>query len=224
MPTSSAVPVFIVDPNDLQRLGCKAIFDGDHRFEVLAEAPTVADITRCEGLDRLATPALMVVEPYCQSGFDLEGILELPSECQPWTILIFSECSDPVPLACSLRSGIRGYLLKAKTPGRCLPALAWALVASESSTLIDSSLATSVASTLVLEKRLGAGSLPLSPREQEILGEMIHGFSDDQIAQHLTIARTTVQSHINAIFRKTGTSSRFELGMYVSRTKYELLA
>jgi DNA-binding NarL/FixJ family response regulator len=51
----------------------------------------------------------------------------------------------------------------------------------------------------------------LSTREREILELLAEGLSNQQIANQLFIARSTVKNHIAAIFRKTGTKSRIEV-------------
>jgi DNA-binding CsgD family transcriptional regulator len=49
---------------------------------------------------------------------------------------------------------------------------------------------------------------PLTAREQEVLGLLARGLSDRQVGEQLVIARKTVEKHVGAILRKTGTTSR----------------
>lgn len=51
---------------------------------------------------------------------------------------------------------------------------------------------------------------PLSQREQEVLREIIEGYSNQEIAKHLIITTSTVKSHINSIYRKLQTTSRVQ--------------
>jgi PAS domain S-box-containing protein len=51
----------------------------------------------------------------------------------------------------------------------------------------------------------------LSPREQEILGEVLSGKRVTDIAQTLSISRHTVRNHLKAIYRKLGVHSQVEL-------------
>lgn len=48
----------------------------------------------------------------------------------------------------------------------------------------------------------------LSPREQEAAQLVAQGMSDKEIARHLNIATTTVRTHLENAFRKTGASNR----------------
>ncbi|HEU5383305.1 MAG TPA: LuxR C-terminal-related transcriptional regulator, partial [Ktedonobacteraceae bacterium] len=49
---------------------------------------------------------------------------------------------------------------------------------------------------------------PLSQREQEVLHEIIEGYSNQEIARRLMVTTSTVKSHINSIYRKLQTTSR----------------
>lgn len=51
---------------------------------------------------------------------------------------------------------------------------------------------------------------PLSPREHQVLGLLLHGRSNDQIARRLSITRSTVEFHLKRIYGKLGVSNRLE--------------
>lgn len=67
----------------------------------------------------------------------------------------------------------------------------------------------------------------LSPREQEILGEVLSGKRVSDIAKTLSISRHTVRNHLKAIYRKLGVHSQVELlGRFwapASATRQQLL-
>ncbi len=50
----------------------------------------------------------------------------------------------------------------------------------------------------------------LTPREKEVLQHLALGLADSQIAENLTIERTTVKTHLNRIFPKLRVNSRGE--------------
>ncbi|MFL6275479.1 MAG: LuxR C-terminal-related transcriptional regulator [Blastocatellia bacterium] len=58
---------------------------------------------------------------------------------------------------------------------------------------------------------LAAGANPLTPRQQEVLGLLVGGFSDEQIAQRLSIKPETVKGHISKMQEKTGVITRKDL-------------
>jgi two-component system nitrate/nitrite response regulator NarL len=61
-----------------------------------------------------------------------------------------------------------------------------------------------------------APSSPLSPREEEVLGQIARGASNKEIARTLDIAETTVKIHVQHILRKLGLSSRVQAAVYAS--------
>jgi len=58
----------------------------------------------------------------------------------------------------------------------------------------------------------------LTRREAEILGLLIEGFSNNEIAQRLFISYGTAKIHVHKIFRKLGIKHRNEISQIVSKT------
>lgn len=54
----------------------------------------------------------------------------------------------------------------------------------------------------------------LSPREQEIVQLVSHGYANKTIAHKLSISQHTVNTHVRRIFDKLGVSSRAEMVAY----------
>jgi DNA-binding NarL/FixJ family response regulator len=50
----------------------------------------------------------------------------------------------------------------------------------------------------------------LSTREKQVLGMVVLGFANIEIAQRLVVAESTVKSHLNSAFRKLGVRTRVE--------------
>ena len=68
-----------------------------------------------------------------------------------------------------------------------------------------------------LQHRLG-----LSPRQAQIVREIVHAKSDKQIARDLDIALPTVRTHMGRLFRKFDLNDRTELVLriFVSLREY----
>ncbi len=52
---------------------------------------------------------------------------------------------------------------------------------------------------------------PLTPGEQQIVALVVEGRSNDEIAAALFCSRSTVESHLRAVYRTLGVRSRAEL-------------
>jgi two-component system response regulator DctR len=66
-------------------------------------------------------------------------------------------------------------------------------------------------------RRLRQALLSLSPREKEVLDELIRGYYNKNIADHLGITPRTVEFHRANIFEKMGVSTAVELAHKLGR-------
>ena len=65
--------------------------------------------------------------------------------------------------------------------------------------------------------REGGGVAPretLTPRELDILGCIVRGWANREIARHLSMQEQTVKNYLHSIFDKLGVSDRLELALY----------
>lgn len=62
---------------------------------------------------------------------------------------------------------------------------------------------------------------PLSDREQQVVGLVLSGQTNAQIASKLSLSAHTVKNHIYHIFQKTGASNRWELMVQAMEVAYE---
>jgi len=58
----------------------------------------------------------------------------------------------------------------------------------------------------------------LTPRELEVVGCIVEGCSNRDIAKQFTLSEETVKRHLSNIFDKTGVSTRLELALFPLRT------
>jgi LuxR family maltose regulon positive regulatory protein len=60
-----------------------------------------------------------------------------------------------------------------------------------------------------------AEELSLSPRESQIIGQILSGHSDKQIAKNLAMAVPTIRTHLKRTFFKLGVNDKYELIIHV---------
>jgi two-component system, NarL family, response regulator LiaR len=104
----------------------------------------------------------------------------------------------------ALKAGAIGYLLKDASDAELVTAIRNA--AAGRATL------GSGAARALIEATTGPRSLgsDLTAREREVLGLMVRGMSNDEIAGHLVIMASTVKYHVSNILSKLGAATRTE--------------
>ncbi len=123
---------------------------------------------------------------------------QLDSYPLPWpeapTVVVLSG-ADPREVTAALREGAAG-VVERDTLATTLPATIAAVACGQ--------LCVPRAFAAETERPL------LSIREKQVLGMVVLGFANVEIAQRLFVTESTVKSHLNSAFRKLGVRSRVE--------------
>lgn len=109
----------------------------------------------------------------------------------------------------AIQAGAGGYLLKYHETERLVELLGRI---HDGEPPLSPSIARRILDSLQLTPQRTAEAEPvrLTPREDEVLTLLARGFQISQVAAHLVIAPNTAASHVKAIYRKLGISSRAE--------------
>lgn len=136
-------------------------------------------------------------------------------------VVALTTYADDQSVIQALRAGASGFLTKDATGEQIREALG-AAVRGEA--LIDPAvqhhLVRAIARTAPLRWRPpDASALPdgLTRREAGVLALIAEGLSNGEIAERLTVTETTVKSHINHLFSKTGVRDRAQAVIYAYR-------
>jgi DNA-binding NarL/FixJ family response regulator len=130
-------------------------------------------------------------------------------------VVVLTTYADDDSVIAALSAGAAGYLTKDATRDDIRRAL-------EAAVAGQSVLDPSVQAALLNAARQHAGrpaNLPdgLTDREAEVLALVAEGLSNTEIAGRLYVAETTVKTHINRIFAKTGSRDRTQAAAYAHR-------
>lgn len=145
------------------------------------------------------------------SGID---VLRALRQRHPGTLCVVTTVmADDAHIVAALSAGANGYLLKEQPPElitRQLTALSQDIPA----------LSPSIARRIMEHFRLTGPAAPesqLTAREKDVLALISRGLRNLDVAQQLSMAETTVASHIRSIYRKLGISSRAEAAWHATR-------
>lgn len=124
----------------------------------------------------------------------------------PWPVLFLTGHGDVGTAVAAVKNGAWDFLEKPFQDNELVDRVEQALAAASAAGHAD-------AETRSLKLALAS----LSPRERQVLDELISGHYNKNIADHLGITPRTVEFHRANIFKKMGVSSAVELAHKVGR-------
>jgi len=147
-----------------------------------------------------------------RSMVDLEFISKIRETC----FLVLADVPQDEEAVTVLRMGAFGYANSYTSPPLLLEAVKSAL---SGRVWIGRSLLQKIirGTSAVREKADGtvSAAVVLSDREFEVAEHVSSGLSNHEIGFELGISERTVKAHIGAIFKKTNTTSRLQLALYM---------
>jgi DNA-binding NarL/FixJ family response regulator len=155
--------------------------------------------------------------PHCDGVEATRRLRELDPNIK---VLMLTTYADDRSVIDALRAGARGYLTKdtgAEEIHRALEQLAQGQAAIDPA--VQHHLLDAIATGPSPTKADATSQLPdgLTPREVEVLALIAQGLSNSEIADRLVVNETTVKSHINHLFAKTGVRDRAQAVTYAYR-------
>ena len=193
------IKVLIVDDHDMVRKGLIVLLENFEDFEIVGDAASgEMGVRLCQ--QRQPDVVLMdLVMPGMNGIATTQAIRQNYPDIQVIALTSFNE-ENTVQEA--LKAGAISYLMKNVSVDELATAVRKAYVG-------QSTLAPEAAQVLIsATTRPPAVGHDLTEREREILGLMIKGLNNREIAEHLIISSSTVKNHVSNILSKLGTTSR----------------
>jgi two-component system, NarL family, response regulator DegU len=165
-------------------------------------------------LCRRLRPELVLMDLRMPKMDGFEATREIKREFPSTIVLALSAVEEPDSLLEALKAGASGYVLKHMESQQIVGAIRRAL---DGENPLNQELAMQLLLRLIEEKQQRDGpapkpslSIPLSPREVEVLELLVRGQSNQQIARELSISLSTVKNHVHRIITKLGVSDRVQ--------------
>jgi DNA-binding NarL/FixJ family response regulator len=207
---SAPIRVVIADDHLLVREGLRSILAVVDDILLVGEASDGAEAIDLAGT---LSPEVMLMDLRMPHVDGIEAIRQIKVRHPTIEIIILTTYDDDAHILQGLGAGARGYLLK--DAGRNALFNAIRAAARGESLLPPEVLAALLTHTETQERAEGAG---LSQREQEVLGLLVTGAANKEIAMQLNITERTVKAHVTSILNKLGVSSRTEAVAVAIRT------
>jgi DNA-binding NarL/FixJ family response regulator len=153
-------------------------------------------VTRVADIDELPIDAEAVVI----AGGNADVVRDVRRARPESVIVSIATDSDPRAVRVALDAGVDGIVPEQRAERALAPAVAAA-----------------IAGLVTLPRETRGHSLrpALSSREKQVLGMVVLGLSNGEIARKLHLAETTVKSHLSSSFRKLGVRSRSQAAALV---------
>ena len=190
------ISLLLVDDHAVVRMGLRAMLALEPDLEVVAEAEDAAEAVE---LYREQRPDVMLLDLRMPGDSGVVVVRRVREEFPAARIIMLTSFDLEEEVFQSLDAGAQGYVLKSMGPEELVAAIR--LVAGGGRCVPPA-----------IEQRLAerAETLPLSPREIEVLDHMRRGLSNRDIGMALGISENTAKNHSKAIFRKLQVADRAE--------------
>ena len=226
--------VLVADDHELVRDGFKRMLGYERDLAVVGEATNGREAVQLCGELK---PDLVLMDVRMPQMDGLEATRQIKVDHPEISVLVITTYENPDYLLEAIKAGAAGYVLKDAPNQQLLSAMRRAL---EGESPINQELATQLIQRLASEAsqpavagsqappeaESAASQAPpslleeLTPREEEVLGLVVQGKTNQQIAESLHITRATTKVHMQHIIRKLEVSDRtqavvraFELGL-----------
>jgi DNA-binding NarL/FixJ family response regulator len=208
--SSPPIRVLIADDQQLLRAGFRVILQAEDGIDVVGEAEDGADAVAQARSLRPDVVLMDIRMPKLDGLAATEHLMKMPDGPRVVMLTTFDQNEYVVR---ALRAGAYGFLLKDAPTSRLIAAVR---AAAAGDALIEPSITRRLVEQFVTSAApVGAGGIPdavagLTERELEVLRLVARGLSNAEIAVELTVADTTVKTHIARILGKLGLRDRVQ--------------
>jgi len=203
-PSSSASPITIAVVEDDSRIrwSLTAILEEEDDFDCVGAFASAEEAL--VHLPKLA-PQVVLMDVNLPGMTGIDCVRRLAVRQNPPQIIMLTVRQDAEIIFDALAAGASGYLLKPPTATELVNAVR---DVSSGGAPMTASIARRVVQSFNKSRLRSPETESLSPREIEVLELLVKGFAYKEVAAELGISYSTVQRHIESIYRKLHVHSR----------------
>ena len=192
--TKEAIRVLIVEDHNVVRQGLVALINLAEGIQVVGEA---GDGVEAIAQFRKLQPDVTLVDLRLPKLGGVDVIQRVRSETPQARFVVLTTYDGDEDIYRALKSGAKAYLLKGMTSDELITTIREVAMGKSH---IPAAIAERLAERM--------GTEDLTPREADVLEQIVHGKSNKEIATELDISEATVKTHINSLLGKLGVTDR----------------
>jgi DNA-binding NarL/FixJ family response regulator len=192
--TNEPIRILVVEDHNVVRQGLVALLKTASDLDVVGEA---ADGIEAIEQFRKHNPALTLIDLRLPRLSGVETILSIRKETPDARFIVLTTYDGDEDIYRAIQAGAKAYLLKGMTSDELIAAIR---MVHAGKTHFPQIIAERLA------ERMGAEEL--TPREVNVLQQIVGGMSNKEIGAELKISETTVKTHVNNLLSKLGVTDR----------------
>lgn len=202
--------VFIVNPQELVRVGIRTLLESVNDFTVVGEASA-----RQEALPLILqlTPDIVMLDLRAQDGKGIETAKDLLSQLPATRILFIADTLDDTILLSAVATGAHGYVLQDAGTDTLLHALR---TVTKGQSYLDPGMTRHTFAYLrkLADREPERGRHLLSPQEQRLLPLIAQGKTNKEIAAELGLSDKTVKNYLANVYTKLHLTRRSQAAAF----------
>ena len=214
----SRIRLLIADDERLFREGLRALLETDSRFQVIGCPSDGADPV---ALARRLKPDVLLLGVASAEQRALETLRSLAAGSVSVRTILITPSISRADVLTALRHGARGIVMKNAAPDLLFKSI---YAVMDGQYWIEREAVSDLVAAF-RESNPAAEPLPprrrfnLTPRELEIIREIVAGQANKEIGDRLGVTEPTVKHHLTSIYDKLGVSNRLELALFAVHHK-----
>lgn len=199
-----AIRVLIVDDEPLVRGAFRALLESSAGHEVVAEARDGG-----EGIAayRVHLPDVVLMDLNMSPVSGVEATRAICAEHPRACVLALTTFGTRNHIVAALKAGAAGYLLKDSSPQQLLNGIRQAL---DGNMPLSSTVRRQLVEAVVADGRVEP-AVAMTPRETDLLRELMRGLTNRQIGRNLHLSEGSVKQYLSHIGTKLGVTSRTQI-------------